>query len=86
MPYQSKVSCISHKQSTEHSINYAECGVRYLPQFQQYTGVAVTQLTRGFGSIYPDIPSSTSILLNQLMMHYYVITLYRCGQVNTNRL
>ena len=32
MPYQSKVSSMSHKQSTEHSINREECGVRYLAQ------------------------------------------------------
>ena len=61
---------MSHKQSTEHSINRVECGVRYLAQFQPIATVhvAVTQLTL-------HIPSSTSILLNQLMMHYYVITL-----------
>ena len=33
---------MSHKQSTEHSINHTECGVRYLAQIQQFgsnTGV-----------------------------------------------
>ena len=53
MPYQSKVSCMSHKQSTEHSINHAECGVCYLPQFQhaEFRSIAVTGNT-WFGSTY----------------------------------
>ena len=44
MPYQSKVSCMSHKQSTEHSINHAECGMCYLAQF---SCSSYTQLTHG---------------------------------------
>ena len=54
-----------------------------LAQFQQFRSIYGV-VTRTY--LHPQV----RILLNQLMMHYYVITLYRYyyyfrGQVNANR-